>query len=178
MNNKNKIILIGHNYDKNIEIMALLTSKNENIKIAKTFTTNIDYKDLPIKEWKYYMDNDDLFLSYKNNALLCISTNKEQISEGVTKEEAYNSQIIPMTYSMFNIASPKYIKDMTICWIDSSFHRTKNIVKETMEMMKTYKKYPVIYFTDEDSSESISNIIIRYLNSDESERQNIIDECN
>ena len=47
-----------------------------------------------------------------------------------------------------------------------------------MEMMKTYKKYPVMYFTDEDSSESISNIIIRYLNSDESERQNIINECN
>lgn len=178
MNNKDKIILVGHNHYKNIEVMALLSSKDDNIKIARTFTTDIDHKYLPINEWKYYMDNDDLFLSYKNNALLCISTNKEQISEGITKEEAYYSQIIPMTYAMFNMASPRYIKDMTICWIDSSSYRDKSIVKETTEMMKSYKKYPVMYFTDDDSVESIANILVKYLNSNSFEREKIINDCN
>lgn len=178
MNNKDKIIIVTHNHDRLIDVLAKLSSINEEIKIAKTFSTNIMQKDLPIQAWKYYMDNDNLYLAYKNNALLCVTTSNDQISEGITKEEAVNSSIIPMTYSMFNMSSSRTISGISIAWIDSSSDRSKSIIKETAEFMQVSKKYPLLYFTDEDTVSDIANIIIRYLRSDDIIRNNIIKDCN
>ena len=94
MDNSNKIIIVTHNHDRLVDVLANLTSKDDNLKIAKTFTTDIIQKDLPIQGWKYYMDNDNLYLAYKNNALLCVTMKEDQISEGVTKEEAFSSDVI------------------------------------------------------------------------------------
>lgn len=177
MDNSNRIIIVTHNHDRLVDVLANLTSKDDDLKIAKTFTTDIIQKDLPIQGWKYYMDNDNLYLAYKNNALLCVTMSEDQISEGVTKEEAFSSSIIPMTYSMFNMVSPRSISGISICWIDSS-SRNKQLMKETKEFMQSSKKYPILYFTDEDSIEDISSSIYRYLNSDNVTREKIIRECN
>lgn len=178
MNNQNKIIVITHDNDKLIETLAILSSKDENIVIANQFTTDINLKDIPSKEWKYFMSNNDLFLSFKNNALLSISTDDNEISSGVTKEEAYAANIIPMSYSMLTMASPRILNGMTLCWIDSTKKRSKNMSKDTMEIMKTYKKMPLLYFTDDDNSEYIANMLYKYLNSDNIDREKLIEECN
>lgn len=178
MDNKDKIILITHNQDKLIDTLAILTSKDDKVKIAKTFTTDIEFQGKQITEWKYFMSNNDLFLAFKNNALLAISTDENEISTGITKEEASSASIIPMSYSMLTNASPKTIVGMTICWIDSTTGRNKRISKDSMEIMKTYKKFPLLYFDDNDDAGQIANTIYRYLNSDVVEREIIINDCN
>lgn len=179
VNNSNKIILVGNDSSKCVDSIASLVSHDENIKIARTFTTDISFKDMSSTNWRYYMDNDDLFLAFKNNALLCIDTDDDQVSCGVTKEEAYDSIIIPMTYRMFNMASPRSIKGMTICWIDStSAHRSKKVMIDTSEFMQASKKYPMLYFTDEDSVVTIGSTLYRYIKGDDNEREKILKECN
>ena len=75
------------------------------------------------------------------------------------------------------MVSPRSITGISICWIDSS-SRDKQLIKETKEFMQSSKKYPVLYFTDEDTIEDISSSIYRYLNSDDMTREKIIRECN
>ena len=107
MTNHDKIIVVTYDNQKKVDVLATLNTLDKEIKVARTFSTDILKKDSDIKEWKYYMDNDDLYLAFKNNALLCVHTDDDQISEGITKEEMANSNIIPMTFDMSN----------TICFI-------------------------------------------------------------
>ena len=90
MNNQDKIIVVTYDNQKKVDVLATLNTLNEAIKVARTFSPDILKKDSDIKEWKYYMDNDDLYLAFKNNALLCVHTDDGQISEGITKEEKSN----------------------------------------------------------------------------------------
>lgn len=176
MDNSNKIIIVTHNHDKVLDVLATLTSKEDNIRIARTFTTDFLHKDAPIQGWKYYMDNDNLYLAYKNNAILCISTDDNQVSEGITKEEYSYSDIIPMTYQMFNMISPRMISGINIAWIDSSYTKNKKIMKDTSEFMQSSKKYDMMYFTDEDDVHDISSALIKYIKSDAKTRNKILDE--
>lgn len=178
MDNSNKIIIVTHNHDRLIDVLAMLSSKSDSINIAKTFSTDINQIDVPIKQWKYYMDNDNLYLAYKNNALLATTTNKDQISEGITKEEAITSNVLPMTYGMFNTISPRLINGITIAWIDSTSFRDKKVMRDTFEFMKASKKYNMLYFTDEDQISDITSFIYRYIFGDQSERERILKECN
>lgn len=179
VNNKDKVILIGNDKSKCIDVIASLLSHDDTITIANTFSTDISLKDQEISNWTYYMDNDDLYLAFRNNALLCIEEDSLEVSHGITKEEAYMSVIIPMTYSMFNMTSPRSIKGVSIVWIDSiSSHKTKKMIKDSNEFMQASKKYPILYFTDEDNVVSIASTIYHYLKSDEIEREKILKECN
>lgn len=179
MNNENKIIVIGTDNSRCIDSIASLISHDDNIKVARTFTTDISLKNQEPSNWTYYMDNDDLYLAFKNNAFLCIETDDNQVSVGVTKEEAMYASIIPMTYKMFNMASPRTIKGMTICWIDSPLmKKDKKMMREISEFMQSSSKYKTLYFTDEDSIVTIGSTLYRYLKGDEIEREKILKECN
>lgn len=178
MNNQNKIIVVTYDNQKKVEVLATLNTLNEEIKVARTFSTDILKKDSDIKEWKYYMDNDDLYLAFKNNALLCVHTDDDQISEGITKEEMSNSNIIPMTFDMFNTVSSRYIKGITICWIDSSIIKDKRMMHEVNDFMKSSKQYNMLYFGKEDDYTTIANSISKYLKSDFEGRKELLKEYN
>lgn len=178
MNNQNKIIVVTYDNQKKVDVLATLNTLNEEIKVARTFSTDILKKDSDIKEWKYYMDNDDLYLAFKNNALLCVHTDDDQISEGITKEEMSNSDIIPMTFDMFNTVSSRYIKGITICWIDSSIIKDKRMMHEVNDFMKSSKQYNMLYFGKEDDYTTIANSISKYLKSDFEGRKELLKEYN
>lgn len=178
MNNQNKIIVVTYDNQKKVEVLATLISSFKVFKVAKTFSTDILKKDSDIKEWKYYMDNDDLYLAFKNNALLCVHTDDNQISEGITKEEMSNSNIIPMTFDMFNTVSTRYIKGITICWIDSSVIKDKRMMHEVNDFMKSSKQYNMLYFGKEDDYTTIANCISKYLKSDFEGRKELLKEYN
>ena len=178
MNNQNKIIVVTYDNQKKVDVLATLNTLNEEIKVAKTFSTDILKKDSDIKEWKYYMDNDDLYLAFKNNALLCVHTDDNQISEGITKEEMSNSNIIPTTFDMFNTISSRYIKGITICWIDSSIIKDKRMMHEVNDFMKSSKQYDMLYFGKEDDYTTIANCIYKYLKSDLEDRKELLKEYN
>lgn len=181
VNNQDKIILIGINKSRILDVIAAIVSKDDNINIANTFTTDSEYKDMPMtSNWKVYLDNDELYYAYKNNALLCVEMKDKQISEGITMEEFENADIIPMTYEMFNNISPKIIKGISIAWVDDlSVHRSKMIVAKTKEFMELSRNIPTLYFTDEDEYTSISDYIYRYITcKNDLEREKILSECN
>lgn len=178
MDNQNKIIVVTYDNQKKVDVLATLNTLNEEIKVARTFSTDILKKDSDIKEWKYYMDNDDLYLAFKNNALLCVHTDDNQISEGITKEEMANSDIIPMTFDMFNTVSSRYIKGITICWIDSSVIKDKRMMHEVNDFMKSSKQYNMLYFGKEDDYTTIANCISKYRKSDFEGRKELLKEYN
>ena len=179
MDNSNKIIVITTDKAKKSDLLAALTSYSDSVRVASTFTTDISILDVIAKEWKSYMSNDDLYLSYKNNALLCIEMNDSQVSEGITREEAIVSNVIPMTFKMFLNCAPRIIKGITICWLDSrSLKRTKKEVKEANEFMTASKDYPTLYFNDEDDIIYIASTIYRYLKGQRDDREKILKECN
>ena len=66
-----------------------ILGSEELFKVAKIFTT--DLEEAKQKYW-YYIDNEDLSICYKNNAILFIKTviNK---SYGITLESFYESNI-------------------------------------------------------------------------------------
>lgn len=179
MDNRNKIIVITTDNNQKSDLLAALSSYSEGLRIANTFSTDMNLIDSPIKEWKTYMSNDDLYLSYKNNALLCIQMDDNQVSEGVTKEEAIVSNVIPMTFKMFLNTAPRTIKGISICWLDSTSHnRTREEVKDANEFMQSTKNYPILYFTDTDDIIYVASTIYRYLKGTEVEREKILKECN
>jgi hypothetical protein len=179
--NQNKIILVGINQSRILDVIAAIVSRDDNVNIANTFTTNTEYKDMPMSSnWKVYLDNDELYYAYKNNALLCVEMVDKQISEGITIQEFENADIIPMTYEMFNNISPKIIKDIPIAWVDDlTVHRSRITVAQTREFMELSRNIPTLYFTDGDEIVSIADYIYRYISCENKlEREKILSECN
>lgn len=181
MTNQNKIILVGINQSRILDVIAAIVSRDDNINIANTFTTNSEYKDMPMSSnWKVYLDNDELYYAYKNNALLCVEMADKQISEGITIQEFENSDVIPMNYEMFNNISPKVIKGISIAWVDDlTVHRNRIMVAQTKEFMELSRNIPTLYFTDLDDTVSIADYIYRYITTENKlEKEKILSECN
>lgn len=181
MTNQNKIILVGINQSRILDVIAAIVSRDDNINIANTFTTNSEYKDMPMSSnWKVYLDNDELYYAYKNNALLCVEMVDKQISEGITIQEFENADVIPMNYEMFNNISPKVIKGISIAWVDDlTVHRNRIMVAQTKEFMELSRNIPTLYFTDLDATVSIADYIYRYITTENKlEKEKILSECN
>jgi hypothetical protein len=179
--NQNKIILVGINQSRILDVITAIVSRDDNINIANTFTTNSEYKDMPMSSnWKVYLDNDELYYAYKNNALLCVEMVDKQISEGITIQEFENADVIPMNYEMFNNISPKVIKGISIAWVDDlTVHRNRIMVAQTKEFMELSRNIPTLYFTDLDDTVSIADYIYRYITTENKlEKEKILSECN
>ena len=89
-----------------------------------------------------------------------------------------NSNIIPMTFDMFNTISSRYIKGITICWIDSFVIKDKRMMHEVNDFMKSSKQYNMLYFGKEDDYTTIANCIYKYLKSDLEGRKELLREYN
>ncbi len=50
MDNQNKIIVVTYDNQKKVDVLATLNTLNEEIKVARTFSTDILKKDSDIKE--------------------------------------------------------------------------------------------------------------------------------
>lgn len=178
MNNNNKIIIVGDDNSKITNVIGVLTSYNENIKIAYQFTTDINFKNQSLY-WKTYMDNVDLKLSYKNNALLCVATNDNQVSVGITKMDYESSDVCFMNYVMFNNIAPRYIQGATIVWIDNNCNKkTSHELLQCKEFMKATKNFKLLYFSKEEDFQDIGSTIYRYMTTEiEGEKEKILKEC-
>ena len=179
MDTNNKILIVGAQSLPKNEIAERLVELDDSLNIAAKFTSNPQYIDLKYgnnDKHLYYNDNDNINLDYKNNALLYIFSN-EFISEGVTLDEFYSNEIIPIDIEHFNTISDKVLSSVKpiIVWVDTKQHSDTHIIKETKFLMERLNKINYMYFLYENTSiEDMCDIVLKYLNSDEVSRKSIL----
>lgn len=181
-----KFLILGPQKRDLHKIIDAIETKNNNFVICKKFTNDITYKDTENVNGFYYLDNQTLNTSLKNNALLYAVTN-EQYTTGVTVDDFYNSDILYMSIAEFNNISSNFISNykdnIVIVWLDTKHHIDNKLLKKDIyEVNYLVNKinefnYNYIYLLDE-SPEYISDIINEYFYGDESVRQQILDENN
>lgn len=178
-----KIIIIGSSLilEDIWHIAKGLQTVNDDLTIAPIFTTKLEMRN-KTGEREYYMSNEEVELSYKNNAFMWVKTNKK-FSSGVTMPDMYNSNVFIMTYGDFNNISNPVIKelsndDLIICVIDES--QTKKDPDELMEAKAAYERiyeHHYLYFLDE-KPRNITNVILKYIVASSEEREEIENSLN
>lgn len=183
-----KIIIVGISDIDKLEIAKELVRRDDNLSIASHFTTDNEiieqYGDNAesIINDKYiqYIKNDIINLAYKNNSLLYVITNG-YISEGITTDEYYNSDIIYVDILQFNqipdrFFNSKYSKNI-IVWVDTRNHRhiSQSELIEIRYLQERLDAMSYLYFLDE-SIDKICTTILEYLEADEDKRKQIIEE--
>lgn len=177
MDKQDKIFIVGGANTPIIEIADKLVSLDESLKIASKFTSDRQLKDLTYdnnNQHLYYNDNENIHLDYKNNALLYIFST-EYTSEGVTLDEFYMSDIIPLNIENFNVVSEKVLESASclIVWIDSKCNSDNHLMKETKFLMERLDKLAYMYFFDEDTDD-ICNAIMEYISGTPHERKRLL----
>ena len=81
-----KIYIIGHRNINTLEVGLAIQSKDDSITVAPRFTTNID----EVTEYKYFLDKETVNISYKNNAIITITTDDNE-SNGIIYDDYYNN---------------------------------------------------------------------------------------
>lgn len=138
------------------------------------FTTNMHNKD-----YFNYISNDDLFLAYKNNAILTVKTNEDETSIGYTTDDFDNSDIICMSYDLYCNMPQKKIKDVLVVWIDNNeMHRNTILVNYTKEFLALTANRHVLYFSSKDLDDYIITYMMKYIAGNKEERKKIEEECN
>lgn len=166
-----KILIVGSSTIDKMKIAERLTEYDDSLKIAYTFTSDLNYQQMKKDNNNihiYYNDNENINLDYKNNSLLYIHSS-ETSSYGVTIDEFYNSDIVVLDTLNFNTISDKILNnnDILIVWIDTKFDKKNSInFKETKFLMDRIYKYPYMYFMCTDPVDSICDPIIQYLSAD------------
>ena len=166
-----KILIVGSSTIDKMKIAERLTEYDDSLKIAYTFTSDLNYQQMKKDNNNmhiYYNDNENINLDYKNNSLLYIYSS-ETSSYGVTIDEFYNSDIVVLDTLNFNTISDKILNnnDILIVWIDTKFDKKNSInFKETKFLMDRIYKYPYMYFMCTDPADSICDPIIQYLSAD------------
>ena len=94
MNLKTFIVCLDE--QKALNIAKDIVKTNDELSIIPRFTTNTDYKGEVNENYIYYLDVNTVNLSYKNNVLLYIKTDK-YISTGITIDDFYNNDICVLT---------------------------------------------------------------------------------
>lgn len=174
-----KIIIIGINKINKINIAKYIVEHNDNLSIVPSFTSDENFKDKLSENYVYYLDPSTIYLSYRNNAFLFITT-KNYISEGITCDDFYNNDILCLSLENFNNIIDKELEtnENIIIWVDTKYHGSENIVneiKETKYVLRRLEKYNYLYFLDE-PIETINNVICDYINGDEEVRKSLIEE--
>ena len=156
----------GINKEEIIDLLEMNNNSEELFKVAKIFTT--DLEEAEQKYW-YYIDNEDLSICYKNNAILFIKTviNK---SYGITLESFYESNILFMDTEDFNNISNKIFlgnDEIVLIWLDTKNHDKTDIKKEINETNYLIEKIEssninYLYFLDGDKIE-IMDVIAEYM---------------
>ena len=179
------IIVTPQKRDKDInKIIEYIELKNDNFIVAKKFITNEYYKDTENNAHLYYLENSTISTSLKNNSILYISSDEENII-GMTNDEFYNSNILGMSLADFNNISSNFLNsnkdNFIIVWLDTKYHLDSNTLnKDINEANYLFNKInefqlKYIYLLDE-NYEMISDIIIDYYKGNDEERNNILNE--
>lgn len=170
-----KIIIVSIDNNKIEQFTTRLLSIDPTIHIADMFSTALSQKNVN----PHYIDNDELYLDYKNNALLCTKTIAEDVSIGYTKEEYNKSDIIIMGYDLFCNIAPKVIKGVLVVWIDNpSANKDKETLMYSKEFMELMRNKPMLYFSSTDLDDYIITNMFNYISGTEEERKKILLECN
>lgn len=173
-----KIFIVCLNKDISLDIAKKLIHKDDELTIAPTFTTNKHKNELN-ENYETYLDVNTVNLAYKNNSLLFIKTIK-YISSGITIDDFYNNDICIMDIEEFNLISEylfnKY--DILTVWIDSKNHKSlsSNDLMEIKYFNSFLEQIKYLYFLDDEPN--IDNIILDYINGNEEERKDILEENN
>lgn len=156
---------------------------NNDIIVSKQFTDNINYKDIENIDGKYYLDGNTITSSIKNNSILYINT-MDNFLYGVTIDDFYNSDIIPMSLGNFNDISTnfidKYHDSIIIVWYDTKMHTdSKQLKREINESEFLLNKinqfnYKFVYFLDNSYNE-VATVLNTLITGNDNQRAEIFE---
>jgi hypothetical protein len=174
-----KIFIVCLDKEKALNVAKDIVKINDELSIIPRFTTDTEYKNEVNENYIYYLDVNTVNLSYKNNALLYIKTNK-YISSGITIDDFYNNDICYLTVEEFNsipeIIFKKY--DILVVWIDTKTHKTiSNSDLIEINYFNTFiTTINYLYFLENETD--IHNTILEYIFGDEEKRKYLLEENN
>lgn len=174
-----KTFIVCLDKEKALNVAKDIVRINDELSIIPRFTTNMEYKDEVNENYIYYLDVNTVNLSYKNNALLYIKTNK-YISSGITIDDFYNNDICYLTIEEFNsipeIIFKKY--DILVVWIDTKTHKAiSNSDLIEINYFNTFiTTINYLYFLENETD--IHNTILEYIFGDEEKRNYLLEENN
>jgi len=177
-----KIFIIGGKPIDKVKIANTIQSLNDDLNIADIYTNDDNYKNSANDKHISYMKQEDILLSFKNNAFLTIKTDV-YLSECITKDSFYNCDIFMFDFDLFNNISIQSIKDkdILVVWVDSKQYNNKadkdHDLAECKYTQELVNNFPCLYYIDEDP-ERIAQDVIRYLDADIDGRYAIVDENN
>jgi hypothetical protein len=177
MNLKTFIVCLDE--QKALNIAKDIVKANDELSIIPRFTTNTDYKGEVNENYIYYLDVNTVNLSYKNNALLYIKTDK-YISSGITIDDFYNNDVCYLTVEEFNsipeVIFRKY--DILVIWVDTKNHKAiSNSDLIEINYFSTFiTTINYLYFLE--TEEDIHNTILDYIFGDEEKRKYLLEENN
>lgn len=173
-----KIFIVCLNKQTALDIAKKIVYDDDYLSISPMFTTNNEYNE-PNENYEVYMDVNTINLSYKNNSLLFIKTNK-YISSGITIDDFYNNDISIMSIEEYNLIPENIFNKYNILtiWIDTKDHKklSNTDLIEIKYFNSFLEKTKYLYFLDTESN--IDKIILDYIKGDEEVRQKIFEENN
>ena len=174
-----KTFIVGLDKEKALNVAKDIVRINDELSIIPRFTTDTEYKDEVNENYIYYLDVNTVNLSYKNNALLYIKTNK-YISSGITIDDFYNNDVCYLTVEEFNsipeIIFKKY--DILVVWVDTK--NNKAISNSDLIEINYFSTFITtinyLYFLENEIG--IHNTILEYIFGDEEKRKYLLEENN
>lgn len=173
-----KIFIVASENVNKLNYANALIALNDNLNICRYFVS--EQSDGLVGEYKFYMDIDDIKLSFKNNVLFLIDYRDEYIT-GITQEDFDASDIVCMSMEHFNMI-PDFIlpNEKLIVWIDSKGLESsllKTQLAEADYFMERIEEnnIPLLYFIEE-GEDYIAKTVLNYIDGDEETRQEILDE--
>ena len=174
-----KTFIVCLDKEKALNVAKDIVRINDELSIIPRFTTNTEYKDEVNENYIYYLDVNTVNLSYKNNALLYIKTNK-YISSGITIDDFYNNDVCYLTVEEFNsipeIIFKKY--DILVVWVDTK--NNKAISNSDLIEINYFSTFITtinyLYFLENEIG--IHNTILEYIFGDEEKRKYLLEENN
>lgn len=173
--------IIIYNKDINPESIIKNFNNNTDLYVSKLFTNNSLYEEHESSD-KYYINNINIQMSFKNNAVFMYKKNTDEYIEGITIDEFYKSDILYMQLCDFNNISTNFLnnnaENLLIVWLDNSSHSNindlTNDINEVNYLLDKLKTLKYLYFLDESDDVIVDNII-KYLNSSEDIRQELLE---
>lgn len=166
-----------------IDFINPIERVNDDIIVSNRFIDDVEYKDSENIQGFYYLDTTTITNALKNNSILYVTYLNEKLC-GVTMDDFYNADIIPMSISNFNDISTnfldKYIDDLVIVWYDTKNHvkgkQIKNEINEVSFLLERIETlgYKYLYFLD-DSEDDIANVINDFITGDDNKRKEILE---
>lgn len=146
-------------------------SKNFDFNCAKLFSTE---KDMP---YTYYLNQNEVILSYKNNALLTCNTYNDNDSLGITIDDYYNNDIFYCDIDLFNNISESMLNNVLVIWIDEPIKNNLSLLNKISNFIINLDNLKYLYFNEKDL-DKILDILNNYFNTDDIKLKNKILEEN